>query len=133
MAHRDDDEDARNSSMTFGTQATSIRVTDKEACMRTVMVRYKVKPDRVAENKTYIEKVFEELDREGPTGFRYASFVLGDGVSFVHIVFEESSEGASLAGIPAFQAFTADIADRCDEPPVATGMTPVGTYRLLDS
>jgi len=100
--------------------------------MRTVMVRYKVKPDRVAENKAYIEKVFEELAERRPTGFRYGSFTLGDGVSFVHVVFEESTEGASLADIAAFQAFTADIGDRCDEPPVATELTPVGIYRLLD-
>src|SRR2546427_12764813 len=101
--------------------------------MRTVMVRYKVKPDRVAENKAFIEKVFEELAQKRPAGFRYASFVLDDGVSFVHIVFEESSERASLAEIPAFQAFTANIADRCDEPPVAAELSPVGEYRLIDA
>lgn len=99
--------------------------------MRTIMVRYKVKPDRVAENEQYISKVFEELSRKEPAGFRYASFKLEDGVSFVHIVFEEpSNEGLSLADLPAFQAFTAQIAERCDEPPVASAMTTIGSYRL---
>ena len=97
------------------------------------MVRYKVKADRVAENKAYIEKVFDELAERQPTGFRYGSFTFEDGVSFVHIVFEESSEGASLADIGAFQAFTADIADRCVEPPVATELIPVGSYRLFNA
>ena len=100
--------------------------------MKTVMVRYRVKPDRVAENEEHIAKVFEELGSKGPTGFRYASFKLEDGVSFVHIVFEESSGDLSLSDLPSFQAFTAEIADRCDEPPVATAMAPVGNYRLLD-
>jgi len=35
--------------------------------MTQVMVRYRVKPDRVAENECYIKKVFEQLDDERPT------------------------------------------------------------------
>jgi hypothetical protein len=31
--------------------------------------------------------------------------------------------------VPAFQAFMADLADRCDVPPVATEATLVGGYR----
>jgi hypothetical protein len=98
--------------------------------VKAIMVRYKVKPDRVAENEQYISKVFEELNENKPSGFRYASFKLEDGVSFVHIVLEESEEGASLSELPSFQAFTAQIAERCDEPPVATAMTAVGSYRI---
>jgi len=36
--------------------------------MRRVMVRYKVKPDRVAENERHIAKVFEQLERDKPAG-----------------------------------------------------------------
>ena len=32
--------------------------------MTPVMVRYRVKPDRVAENERYIKKVFKQLDDE---------------------------------------------------------------------
>ena len=53
--------------------------------MKRVMVRYKVKADRATENERYIASVFEQLKREQPPGLRYASFKLGDGVSFVHI------------------------------------------------
>jgi hypothetical protein len=35
----------------------------------------------------------------------------------------------SLQGVPAFQAFVADIADRCDVPPLAMGATLVGGYQ----
>ena len=101
--------------------------------MRRIMVRYKVKADRADENIGYIEKVFEQLDRDRPEGFRYASFKLPDGVSFVHIVSEEPDTGsASLADVDAFKAFTADIGDRCEEPPVAVELTEVGSYRFLD-
>ena len=35
----------------------------------------------------------------------------------------------SLQVVPAFQAFLADLADRCDVPPVVTEATVVGGYR----
>jgi len=101
--------------------------------MKTIVVRYKVKPDRVAENEQYIRNVFQELDERAPAGFRYGSFKLEDGVSFVHVVFEDPSGGDfSLADLPAFQAFTAHIGERCDEPPIAMEGMPAGQYRLFD-
>jgi quinol monooxygenase YgiN len=97
--------------------------------MKRVMVRYKVKAGRVAENERYIKNVFEQLQRERPTGLRYASFKLGDGVSFVHIVSHEAADGTDpLRELPAFKAFTAEIKDRCEDPPVAAELTEVGTY-----
>ena len=53
--------------------------------MKTVMVRYKVKSDRAAENEGYIAKLFEQLQTERPSGLHYASFKLPDGASFVDI------------------------------------------------
>ena len=100
--------------------------------MTRVMVRYRVKPDRVAENERYIKKVFEQLDREQPTGLSYASFKLGDGVSFVHIVSDAATgRGSRLGKLPAFQEFTAAIDERCAEPPVVTQLEEVGSYRAF--
>jgi hypothetical protein len=97
--------------------------------MPNVVVRYRTKPDRADENQALIEKVFAELNAMGDTGFSYTALRLEDGVSFVHVVVEQDGGGkVSLADVPAFQAFTADIADRCDEPPVAMGATVVGTH-----
>ena len=42
--------------------------------MRQVMVRYKVKPDRVAENEALVRAVYEELRAPQPAGLRYATF-----------------------------------------------------------
>ena len=58
--------------------------------MKRLMVRYKVKPDRAAENERYVANVFEQLQRERPAGLRYATFKLDDGVSFVHVVSHET-------------------------------------------
>lgn len=41
--------------------------------MKRIMVRYKVKSDRVAENEALIAKVFEQLQREKPQGLRSRS------------------------------------------------------------
>src|SRR5260221_487126 len=41
--------------------------------MRRVMVRYKVKSDRAADNERYIKAVFAQLDRDKPDGIRYAT------------------------------------------------------------
>ena len=100
--------------------------------MPTVIVRYKTKPERAEENQRLIERVFAELDAIGATGFGYASFRLDDGVSFVHVAVEEDEPGSvSLADVPAFQEFTAGIADRCEERPVALQATVVGAHRML--
>ena len=100
--------------------------------MPNVVVRYRTKPERAEENQQLVENVFAELDRMNATGFAYVSFRLEDGVSFLHVVVEEDGEGSvSLADVPAFQAFVAGIADRCDEPPIALGATIVGAHRLL--
>lgn len=100
--------------------------------MKTVMVRYKVKPDRVEENRQYIERVFEALGKTQPAGLKYASFRMEDGVSFVHIASVQHADGENpLSKTPAFQAFVADIKERCDEPPVAVELEQIGDYRFF--
>ena len=98
--------------------------------MKTTVVRYQAKPERAAENQGLIEAVFAELDERQSEGFTYKVFRLDDGVSFIHVVIEHDiDQPDSLQAVPAFQAFVAGIADRCEVPPVATGATVVGSYR----
>jgi len=100
--------------------------------MRTVVVPYTVKPDRVDENQRLIEAVFAELADRAPTGLRYASLRLADGVSFVHIASIETDDGSNpLNDVAAFAEFTRDIAERCDDPPAAQEATVVGAFRLF--
>ena len=95
------------------------------------MVRYQTKPERADENQQLIEDVFVELEAQAPEGFTYKVFRLEDGVSFIHVMIEHDDvdEPDSLQAVPAFQAFVANIADRCDVQPVAMGATIVGGYR----
>jgi hypothetical protein len=98
--------------------------------MGSSMVRYKVRPEQVDENVALVEAVYAQLNRERPEGLHYATFRLPDGVSFMHVVLDSDQPGAILNQLDAFRAFTADIEHRCDEPPVATEITPVGSYEL---
>jgi hypothetical protein len=101
-----------------------------EETMKTVVVRYQAKPERADENQKLVEAVFAELNDSEPVGFTYKVFRLDDGVSFIHVVIEHDvDDPASLQDFPAFQAFVADIADRCEIPPVAMGATIVGGFR----
>jgi hypothetical protein len=101
-----------------------------ESDMGSSVVSYKVRPDRADENESLVRAVYEQLDRERPEGLHYATFKLPDGVSFMHIVFETDQPGRILGQVAAFKAFTAEIESRCDEPPVATELTLVGSYRV---
>jgi hypothetical protein len=95
------------------------------------MVRYKVKPDRAAENEELVRAVYDELRRIEPAGLRYATFQLDDGVSFLHLASIETEDGSSpLSKLNAFNEFQKDIGDRCDEPPVVSELREIGSFRL---
>jgi hypothetical protein len=99
--------------------------------MSSVVVRYEAKRERADENQKLIEAVFADLEARQPEGFTYKVFRLEDGVSFVHVVIEHDDveQRDSLQDVPAFQAFVAEIGDRCDVPPLAMSATVVGAYR----
>jgi len=100
--------------------------------VRRIMVRYKVKPDQADANTKLVEAVYDELHRSRPAGFRYATFRLDDGLTFVHLAITETDDGSNpLSGIQAFGRFQEGIAERCDEPPVATEVHEVGSFRLF--
>ena len=100
--------------------------------MRRVLIRYKVKPDQVERNEELVRAVYEELNRTGPDGFKYATFKLeDDGATFVHIASQEAGHNP-LDDVAAFQRFTDGIRERCEEPPVVSELQEVGSYRLFN-
>jgi hypothetical protein len=99
--------------------------------MASTMVRYKVQAGRGDENAELVRAVYAELAEKQPEGLRYATFRFPDGVSFMHLVVGTDRPGAILGQIDAFRAFSADIHARCDEPPVATKVSLVGSYGLV--
>jgi hypothetical protein len=96
--------------------------------MKTIMVRYKTKPEHAQTNAALVRAVFEALRSQAPSGVCYASYCLEDGVSFVHIA--THVEPNPLSALPAFQAFQARIKERLEEPPVISELFAVGSYGL---
>jgi hypothetical protein len=95
------------------------------------MVRYRVQPDRVAENEQLVRAVYDELAASQPDGLQYATFKLPDGVTFIHLA--HHGDPNPLSTTAAFQRFQEEIKERCDEPPVVTQVETIGSYRLFEA
>ena len=74
---------------------------------KTVVVRYRVRPEAADENARLVEEVYSALAELEPSDFQYVTYRLGDGVSFVHIA--HHGEGNPLASLPAFAEFQRDL------------------------
>lgn len=96
--------------------------------MKCVLVRYTVKPGHAARNEELVRAVYRELDETQPAGLRYATFVLDDGQSFVHLA-EIEAEPNPLPEVRAFKAFQTDLGQRCEQPPAATELREIGAFR----
>jgi acyl dehydratase len=96
----------------------------------TKVVRYRTTPEAADENERLVKAVFAELAETTPDGFRYATFRLDDGVSFVHVAVLDGDVNP-LASSPAFAAFQAGIGERCVEGPNPADATAIGNFRLL--
>ncbi len=92
-----------------------------------VIVRYRTRPDAVEENVRLIEAVYDALAELAPGDFRYTTYRLADGVTFLHVATQGGTQ-SPLPSLPAFAEFQRDIAARCDEPPAPSGATIVGSY-----
>jgi hypothetical protein len=96
--------------------------------MRQVMVRYRVKPERVEENEELVRAVYDELATTDPAGLRYSTVRLDDGVTFVHLAETDDAATNPLTGLAAFQRFQENIRDRCDEPPAVQEVDVIGSF-----
>jgi hypothetical protein len=99
--------------------------------MNRVVVQYKVKPDQVEQNEKLVRAVYAELADRQPDSLRYATVRLDDGVTFVHIAEHDGAGPNPLTELPAFAEFQREIAERCDEQPVARQASLVGSFRML--
>jgi hypothetical protein len=100
--------------------------------MKQVIVRYRVKSERAAENEELVRAIYAELNETKPAGLHYATFRLDDGVSFLHLSAHDNHGPSPLTNVQAFKRFQENIADRCDEVPVVSALTEIGSYALLD-
>jgi translation elongation factor EF-1beta len=97
--------------------------------MEKVIVRYKVKPEKVEENEQLVKEVYKQLHQEKPEELNYATYKLDDGLTFIHIAVYNGEGRAPLPGFEAFKNFVAGVKDRCEELPVVHPVTEIGSYR----
>jgi|SRR5580704_13026257 hypothetical protein len=99
--------------------------------MKRTLVRYKIKPEQVADNVRLIERVFEELKAKTLDNARYMVLQLNDG-TFVHFATVESMDGNHpITSLESFRAFQSGIKERCIELPQSGDATIVGNYRMV--
>ncbi len=94
---------------------------------KTVVVRYRLKPECVAEHEKLLAAVFAQLEAERTAGVEYRAIKLEDGVSFVHVA-DVAGAKNPLVELSAFKAFTRDVGARCDDPPVSTAAKSFGRH-----
>ena len=94
---------------------------------KNVIVRYRTRPDAADENARLVEEVYAALAEQQPADFRYTTYRLQDGVTFVHVA--HHGDGANpLPELPAFAEFQRELKGRCEEPPAPSEATIVGSY-----
>ncbi len=96
--------------------------------MKTVVVRYEVRPERAEENVELVRAVYAELADVRPAGFRYRTLRLEDGVSFVHIAETDDSAETPLTGLDSFKRFQAGIGERCVAGPQPSRAEEIGAF-----
>lgn len=97
------------------------------------MVRYEIKPELAAENEELARAVYAELAETQPPWLRYTTFVMDDGVSFVHLAAFDTGDGAGeLRDVAAFRRFREGLADRAVAPPINTPLRQLGRHRIFD-
>ena len=100
---------------------------------RVFLLRYKTKPEYAAENARLVRDVFDELHQAQPAGIRYSTFTLGDRLTFINVVVTETSAGLGpLGALDAYKRIQRNKYDRFDEPPEATELHELGSYRIFD-
>lgn len=91
---------------------------------RLTIVRYKVKPEFVAENEQLSHAVFDRVRRDRPEGIDYSLFKEADGQSFVHVFRNQREDDSDiLTELPEFKAFSADMNARCESSPEITRLS----------
>ena len=96
---------------------------------KNVIVRYRVRPETADENARLVGDVYTALAELEPSRFRYTTYRLADGVTFVHVASQDGADNP-LTSLPAFVEFQRELGQRCAEPPMPSEATVVGSYGL---
>ena len=96
--------------------------------MRRTIARYTVNPGQEEHNAELVRAVYRELAELAPPGFRYATYRLHDGLTFVHVAELDDDAPAPLPELAAFRAFQDRIGERCAWGPVVGSAEIIGRF-----
>jgi quinol monooxygenase YgiN len=100
--------------------------------MNAVIVRYELDPSRLEEHVKLIDAVFAHLRDARPEGVHYGVMRSTEGTHFTHIgIYDSERAQAAASQNDAFQAFVADIGERCIVPPHAVTQEIVESYGIF--
>ncbi len=100
----------------------------------TTIVRYRVKAGEEKLNERLAHAVYAELHALDPEGFRYATFRLDDGRTFVHLAVTDGDDPdpIPLRSVATFRDFRDGLDERCEEGPDVRRAEVIGSFGLLD-
>ncbi|WBB89676.1 hypothetical protein [Verrucosispora sp. WMMC514] len=96
--------------------------------METLLITYRVRPDRLDEHLALLDAVHRDLARLRPPGFRYLTLRLDDGLSFVDVVIGPDLPGP-LPSLESFGRFRARLEERCEQRST-TEFSVLGSYGM---
>lgn len=102
--------------------------------MSVMMIRAKVKAERVAAVEAAARTVFSALEQDPPVGaegMRYGVSKLPDGVTFVILLGLAGGIENPLNAVPAYREFLGNLNDWLAELPSQEPLTVVGSYHVF--
>lgn len=87
--------------------------------------------EKLPENELLVKEVYDQLNQSQIQGFHYCTFKLQDGVSFIHVAFSDTEEAnTEFSQLSAFKKFQLGIKDRCEDLPIVSTVSIIGSYEF---
>ena len=99
--------------------------------MNVMMVRAKIKEEKIADAQAATDKVIQALEEARPADVRYAVSRLSDGVTLLAFLELEPGQEHPLRTLPAYAEMLENLKEWYAEPPTVEHMTVIGSYQLL--
>jgi hypothetical protein len=97
--------------------------------MSVLMVRAKIKEEKIADAQAATAKVIRALEQERPADVRYT--VLSDGPTFAALLVLNPDGSHPLAAMPEYKELVENLQQWYAEPPVVERLTVLGSYQLF--
>lgn len=95
--------------------------------MPKVLIRYTARPSEVSENTQLLKAFIDELRSTTPAELTYETYLMEDGLTFVHIV-DSNTGPAPFRDLATYRNHRDTVTSRCTSPPEMIALSEIGTY-----